>query len=141
MRTLLLSKHSPMAGPMRPKLFSILLFFCIARLAHLERCESTHFVDDLVEEEDSSWLDEEGGVDIVQTRRDARKQSCDMSTGKWVLDASYPLYDSNCPYLSTAVTCQKNGRPDSDYQKWRWKPHACSLPRYHYHHQISDNLL
>ncbi|KAI6669303.1 hypothetical protein NL676_004188 [Syzygium grande] len=130
MGTLQLSKRCPMAELMRPKLFSILLFFCVARLVHLEHCESTHFINDLVEEEDSSWPDEEDGVDMVQTRHDAPKQSCDMSTGKWVVDESYPLYDSNCPYLSTAVTCQRNGRPDSDYQKWRWKPQACSLPRF-----------
>ncbi|KZV20739.1 protein trichome birefringence-like 36, partial [Dorcoceras hygrometricum] len=37
---------------------------------------------------------------------------------------------STCPYLSTAVACRKNGRPDSDYEKWRWKPDACSLPRF-----------
>ncbi|CAN0862236.1 Protein trichome birefringence-like 36 [Linum grandiflorum] len=62
-----------------------------------------------------------------------RKQSgsCELSSGKWVYDHSYPLYDSNtCPYLTTAVTCQRNGRPDSDYQKWRWQPHGCSLPRF-----------
>lgn len=63
-------------------------------------------------------------VNMVQTKR------CDFSLGKWVYDDSYPLYDPNCPYLSTVVTCQKNGRPDSDYEKWKWKPNACSIPRY-----------
>ncbi|CAI8585073.1 unnamed protein product [Vicia faba] len=63
-------------------------------------------------------------VNMVQSKR------CDFSDGKWVYDDSYPLYDPNCPYLSTAVTCQKNGRPDSDYEKWKWKPNACSIPRF-----------
>ncbi|OWM87649.1 hypothetical protein CDL15_Pgr022762 [Punica granatum] len=77
-----------------------------------------------------SWLtDEDDEVAVVQTRRDSQK-SCDLSTGKWVFDQSYPLYDSNCPYLSTAVTCQRNGRPDSNYEKWRWMPQSCSLPRF-----------
>ncbi|KAL7252687.1 hypothetical protein ACSBR1_007284 [Camellia fascicularis] len=77
-----------------------------------------------------SWLNEEGDeVDMVQSQRSALK-SCDFSYGKWVYDQSYPLYDSNCPYLSTAVTCKKNGRPDSDYEKWKWKPHKCSIPRF-----------
>ncbi|KAJ0046267.1 hypothetical protein Pint_05825 [Pistacia integerrima] len=53
-----------------------------------------------------------------------------IRTGKWVYDPSYPLYDTSCPYLSTAVSCQKNGRPDSEYQKWKWKPHSCSIPRF-----------
>ncbi|CAN1344072.1 Protein trichome birefringence-like 36 [Linum perenne] len=56
---------------------------------------------------------------------------CELSSGRWVYDHSYPLYDSNsCPYLTTAVTCQRNGRPDSDYQRWRWQPHGCSIPRF-----------
>lgn len=77
---------------------------------------------------DGSWLNEEDGVFMVQTGKNPQRK-CDFSSGKWVYDQSYPLYDSNCPYLSTAVTCQKNGRPDSDYQKWRWKPNGCSIPR------------
>ncbi|CAK7325240.1 unnamed protein product [Dovyalis caffra] len=77
-----------------------------------------------------SWLNEEDDeVDIVQTRHDPSR-SCNFVSGKWVFDQSYPLYDSNCPYLSSAVTCQKNGRPDSDYEKWRWQPHGCSIPRF-----------
>ncbi|PON37648.1 Trichome birefringence-like family [Parasponia andersonii] len=78
---------------------------------------------------DGSWLNEEDEVVMVQSGRNPQKK-CDFSSGKWVYDQSYPLYDSNCPYLSTAVTCQKNGRPDSDYQKWRWKPNGCSIPRF-----------
>lgn len=77
-----------------------------------------------------SWLSLEAeDVNMVQTHRDSWKK-CDFSVGKWVFDQSYPLYDSNCPYLSTAVTCQKNGRPDSDYEKWKWKPYGCSIPRW-----------
>ncbi|KAF3946466.1 hypothetical protein CMV_027270 [Castanea mollissima] len=75
-----------------------------------------------LELDDESWLNEEDNeVIMVQSRHDSRNK-CDFSTGKWVYDLSYPLYDSSCPYLSTAVTCQKNGRPDSDYEKWKWKP-------------------
>ncbi|CAI0420470.1 unnamed protein product [Linum tenue] len=80
--------------------------------------------------------EEADDVNIVQTSRHgffssaSTKRACDFTSGRWVYDQSYPLYDSNCPYLTTAVTCQKNGRPDSDYQKWRWKPHGCSVPRF-----------
>ncbi|GLT54473.1 hypothetical protein SLA2020_276680 [Shorea laevis] len=74
-------------------------------------------------------IEEDNEVIVVQSRHDSRRR-CDFSIGKWVYDQTYPLYDSNCPYLSTAVTCQKNGRPDSDYEKWRWKPQGCSIPRF-----------
>ena len=82
-------------------------------------------------EEEEAWLNEEDDseVNMVQRHR-KRSAECDLTQGKWVFDESYPLYDSSCPYLSTAVACQKNGRPDSDYQKWRWQPFGCSIPRY-----------
>ncbi|OVA06001.1 PMR5 N-terminal domain [Macleaya cordata] len=80
-----------------------------------------------IEEKD----DDDDDINIVQNRRFSRNKSCDLSTGKWVYDRSYPLYDSTCPYLSTSVSCQRNGRPDSDYEKWRWKPFGCSIPRFH----------
>ncbi|XP_058100742.1 protein trichome birefringence-like 31 [Magnolia sinica] len=57
---------------------------------------------------------------------------CDVFDGRWVLDdVSRPLYkEESCPYLTKQVTCQRNGRPDSLYQKWRWEPYACELPRF-----------
>nr|ABK26918.1 unknown [Picea sitchensis] len=58
-------------------------------------------------------------------------EKCDIFTGSWVHDLSYPLYDSRtCPYLNGGATCQMNGRPDSDYEKWRWKPRDCNIPRF-----------
>lgn len=26
--------------------------------------------------------------------------------------------------------CQGNGRPDKEYENWRWKPFQCDLPRF-----------
>lgn len=87
-----------------------------------------------LEIEELSWLDDNNDeeINMVQSRHDSLRK-CDFVSGKWVYDQTYPLYDaSTCPYLSTKVTCQKNGRPDSDYEKWRWKPHGCNIPRYVY---------
>ncbi|XP_010536307.1 PREDICTED: protein trichome birefringence-like 36 [Tarenaya hassleriana] len=79
---------------------------------------------------DELWLPgEDDPISALQTRRE-RREGCDYSVGKWTYDPSYPLYDSDCPYLSSAVSCQRNGRPDSNYQKWRWRPKACSVPRF-----------
>ncbi|XP_010271679.1 PREDICTED: protein trichome birefringence-like 36 [Nelumbo nucifera] len=77
-----------------------------------------------------SWLEEKDHeVNMVQGQPTSMN-SCDMTEGKWVYDQSYPLYDTTCPYLSIPVSCRRNGRPDSDYEKWKWKPHGCSIPRF-----------
>lgn len=61
-----------------------------------------------------------------------RENGCDVFSGKWVWDPlNRPLYqESECPYIQPQLTCQEHGRPDRDYQFWRWQPHGCSLPSF-----------
>lgn len=63
-------------------------------------------------------------------RSSAAGLTCDMFHGSWVYDNSYPLYNSSsCPFVEPEFDCQKYGRPDNLYLKFKWKPNACELPR------------
>ncbi|KAG5075712.1 hypothetical protein JHK84_056943 [Glycine max] len=56
---------------------------------------------------------------------------CDLYHGNWIHDPLGPLYTNNsCPVLTQMQNCQGNGRPDKDYENWRWKPFQCDLPRF-----------
>ncbi|EPS58850.1 hypothetical protein M569_15963, partial [Genlisea aurea] len=58
---------------------------------------------------------------------------CDFFSGRWVLDvdSSYPLYrERNCSFMIPDYACEEYGRKDFKYQKWKWQPHGCNLPRF-----------
>ncbi|KAG2686916.1 hypothetical protein I3843_09G029400 [Carya illinoinensis] len=56
--------------------------------------------------------------------------NCDLFDGEWVRDDLYPLYKpGSCSLIDEQFNCILNGRPDKDYQKMKWKPRGCHLPR------------
>ncbi|XP_015579979.2 protein trichome birefringence-like 5 isoform X2 [Ricinus communis] len=71
-------------------------------------------------------LSDNGGDKLIENAK-----NCNLYMGTWVKDEEhYPIYKpSSCPYVDEAFDCQSNGRRDSDYLKWRWKPDTCDLPR------------
>ncbi|XP_004303340.1 PREDICTED: protein trichome birefringence-like [Fragaria vesca subsp. vesca] len=78
-------------------------------------------------------------VSVEQGKDDLIKSllSCDLFHGEWVEDDSYPLYEpGSCPLIDEQFNCIRNGRPDKDYQKFKWQPKDCTLPRLDASHMI-----
>ncbi|KAK3184014.1 hypothetical protein Dsin_031300 [Dipteronia sinensis] len=59
-------------------------------------------------------------------------EECNIFNGKWVYNPkASPLYsEPRCPFLSEQVSCQRNGRPDNEYEKWSWEAQGCEIPRF-----------
>ncbi|BBN03151.1 xyloglucan O-acetyltransferase [Marchantia polymorpha subsp. ruderalis] len=80
-----------------------------------------------VEETDSGALFLEESVAATRSP----PSECDIFYGHWVYDETYPLYaPSSCPFVDEGFSCANNGRPDTDYLKWRWQPYDCDMPRF-----------
>ncbi|XP_074280683.1 protein trichome birefringence-like 5 [Silene latifolia] len=77
-------------------------------------------------------LNENKDLGLVNDKGFVEKgKKCNLYMGKWVRDEDYPVYKpGSCPYVDDAFDCQTNGRPDSGYLNWRWKPNDCHLPRF-----------
>ncbi|KAH7577030.1 hypothetical protein JRO89_XS01G0195500 [Xanthoceras sorbifolium] len=73
-------------------------------------------------------------ISNVETKKPAleEKEECNIFDGKWVYNPEKsPLYSvSQCPFLDDQVSCQRNGRPDSEYEKWSWETEGCEIPRF-----------
>ncbi|CAI0463493.1 unnamed protein product, partial [Linum tenue] len=58
-------------------------------------------------------------------------EKCDLFAGEWVPDPSGPNYTNrSCLHIQEHQNCMRNGRPDSGYLYWRWKPSGCDLPKF-----------
>ncbi|KAE8724356.1 Protein trichome birefringence-like 32 [Hibiscus syriacus] len=108
------------------------------------------FVDDIIGRDNQEFdnnnnksVSNEGGTFVppkVETKTTPKppfaigrtEEGCDIFSGRWVRDElTRPHYEEpDCPYIQPQLTCQEHGRPDKEYQKWRWQPHGCDIPRF-----------
>lgn len=61
------------------------------------------------------------------------QKTCDLSKGHWVpaLGGSSSYYtNSSCTTIPDSKNCFRQGREDTDFLHWKWKPDQCELPRF-----------
>lgn len=70
------------------------------------------------------------GEGLTNTTISGEKEVCDLVKGSWVPDPRPPQYtNSTCNFIQGHQNCMKNGRPDTGFLYWKWKPDQCDLPR------------
>lgn len=65
--------------------------------------------------------------DVQDEDKDVEK--CDLFNGDWIRNEAGPAYtNESCSLIENHQNCMKNGRPDTGYLYWKWKPRECNLP-------------
>lgn len=60
---------------------------------------------------------------------DLEPETCDLFTGDWVPNLKGAIYtNASCPLIEGHQNCMRNGRPDTGYLYWQWRPENCKLP-------------
>ncbi|KAK7271698.1 hypothetical protein RJT34_27810 [Clitoria ternatea] len=69
----------------------------------------------------------------INTNSHTVQKTCDLFKGQWVpaLGGSTSYYtNSSCATIPNSKNCFKQGRKDSDFLNWKWKPNECELLRF-----------
>lgn len=56
-------------------------------------------------------------------------EQCDLFSGEWIPNPSGPAYtNASCRFIEDHQNCMLNGKPDTGYLYWKWKPYGCDIP-------------
>ncbi|XP_074272927.1 protein trichome birefringence-like 26 [Silene latifolia] len=80
---------------------------------------------------DEAKPDDEAKPEDEAKPNDEAKPKCNLFKGEWVPNPKGPAYNNfTCNYIESTQNCLTNGRPDTGYLYWRWKPRDCELPKF-----------
>ncbi|XP_020098214.1 protein trichome birefringence-like 26 isoform X2 [Ananas comosus] len=66
---------------------------------------------------------------VTATVGQLQREQCDLFKGEWIVNPVGPAYtNESCEFIEPARDCITNGRPDTKYLYWKWKPYGCELP-------------
>ncbi|KAL9244462.1 hypothetical protein vseg_018237 [Gypsophila vaccaria] len=74
----------------------------------------------------------------MDLRMSRAEKKCNIFQGRWVYrpEEARPYDAQTCPFLEEKMSCQMNGRPDSEYEKWRWEANDCDIPLFDGRHML-----
>ncbi|KAG6491693.1 protein trichome birefringence-like 26 [Zingiber officinale] len=94
-----------------------------------ERSDSTAGVSEEAYKVSASTDKSSIPVPEAVTEDQVSKDKCDLFTGEWIPNPTGPTYtNESCRFIESPQNCMVNGRPDTGYLFWRWKPHGCDVP-------------
>ncbi|XP_044486637.1 protein trichome birefringence-like 23 [Mangifera indica] len=102
----------------------------VAKTDVAEATRPDNFTIDVSEYEDQYLQPEKKPEDENEMpQKVGGEEKCDIFTGDWIPDQSGPVYtNESCAFIEGHQNCMRNGRPDTGYLFWRWKPQNCQLP-------------
>ncbi|CAL9121334.1 unnamed protein product, partial [Musa textilis] len=53
---------------------------------------------------------------------------CDLFNGEWIPNPFGAAYTNSCRFIANTQNCITNGRSNTSYTNWRWKPQDCDVP-------------
>ncbi|KAK7316417.1 hypothetical protein VNO77_35437 [Canavalia gladiata] len=72
-------------------------------------------------------------TNVSSSKPQKEQKKCDLFNGHWVPDlrvSSSYYTNSSCKTIPDSKNCFMQGRKDSDFLNWKWKPEQCELPRF-----------
>ncbi|XP_027358792.1 protein ALTERED XYLOGLUCAN 4-like [Abrus precatorius] len=70
---------------------------------------------------------------VTSSKSQKEQKTCDLFKGHWIpaLGGSSSYYtNSSCTTIPDSKNCFMQGRKDTDFLHWKWKPQQCELPRF-----------